>query len=50
MVVVGGKWTENHRQGKSLNNQMSEEGFSVQVKRHWVTLHKMSDTCFPEGD
>lgn len=38
MAVVGGKWTENHRQGKSLNNQMSEEGFSVQVKRHWVTL------------
>lgn len=33
-----GKWAENHRQGKSLNDQMSEEGYRVQVKRHWVTL------------
>lgn len=35
---MGRKWAENHRQGKSLNNQISEEDCSVQVKKHWVTL------------
>lgn len=35
---MGRKWAENDRQGKSLNNQISEEDCSVQVKKHWVTL------------